>query len=279
MFDFATIRAVLLDMDGVLYRGKTVLPGVHDFLTFCEQQGIAYACITNNATRTREQYAQKLAALDIPISAERVFTSALITSHYLRETYPRGTTVYALGMDGLLDALFGDGYFVATEHKPELVVQGADFTLTYDKLKLGCLAIRAGARFIATNLDRTFPSEEGLVPGAGSLVAALQTATDTEPLVVGKPQPTMFRVALDMLQCAPEHALMIGDRLDTDIAGAKNAGLSGILVLTGVTTREELSASPHQPDAIFEQLPDLLAAWQRWIRQKAKPAGKQQSND
>jgi 4-nitrophenyl phosphatase len=142
------------------------------------------------------------------------------------------------------------------------VVQGADFTLTYEKLRLGCLAIRAGARFIATNMDRTFPSEEGLVPGAGSLVAALQTATDVEPLVIGKPQPIMFRVALDLLQCAPEHTLMIGDRLDTDIAGAQNTGLRGILVLTGVTTHEELETSPHRPDAVFEDLPELLAAWQ-----------------
>jgi 4-nitrophenyl phosphatase len=262
MLDFSTIQAVLFDMDGVLYRGNSPLPGVHTMLEFCEQRGIAYACITNNATRTREQYGRKLAAMDIPIAPERVFTSSLITSRYLREHYPRGTTIYAIGMEGLHDALFHDGYFVPDETAPQLVVQGADFTLTYEKLKTGCLAIRRGARFVATNLDRTFPSEEGLVPGAGSLVAALQAATDTEPLVVGKPQPTMFRVALDMLGSTPDTTLVIGDRLDTDIAGARNAGLRSALVLTGVSERAMLQESPHQPDAVFDDLTALHEAWQ-----------------
>jgi 4-nitrophenyl phosphatase len=262
MINFATIRTVLLDMDGVLYRGNSVLPGVHEMLSFCEQQGIAYACITNNATKTLEQYEQKLDSLGINVSADRILTSSLITSHYLREHYPRGTTVYALAMDGLDQALFHDGYFVPQEQNPQLVVQGADFTLTYEKLKLGCLAIRAGAKFIATNLDRTFPSEEGLVPGAGALVAALQAATDVEPLVVGKPRPIMFQVALDMLGSTPTHALMLGDRLDTDIAGAQNAGLHSALVLTGVSSRNDLEHSPHQPDAVYADLPELLEAWQ-----------------
>lgn len=265
MFDFSRFRTLLLDMDGVLYRGQQVLPGVHKLLQFCNQHDIAYACITNNATRTREQYGQKLAALGIPIAQEYVFTSALITSHYLRQHYPPGTTVYAIGMDGLVQALFDDGYFVPTDETPQLVVQGADFLLTYDKLKRGCLAIRAGATFIATNTDRTFPSEEGLVPGAGSLVAALQAATDVEPLVVGKPQPIMFQVALEMLQGKPETTLVIGDRLDTDIAGAQNAGLANVLVLTGVTRREDVAASPHQPDAVFDDLIAVYEAWQRAV--------------
>jgi 4-nitrophenyl phosphatase len=262
MLDFSTIRTILFDMDGVLYRGSTVLPGVHELLAFCEQQGIAYACITNNATRTRAQYCEKLSKMNLTIPQERIFTSSLITSYYLREHYPRGTTVYAIGMDGLTDALFHDGYFVPTEQQPQLVVQGADFTLTYAKLHTGCLAIRGGARHIATNTDRTFPGEEGLVPGAGSLVAILQAATGVEPQVIGKPEPTMFRAALEMLGGTPETALVVGDRLDTDIAGARNAGIRSVAMLTGVTSRTELETSPHQPDAVFNDLPALLAAWQ-----------------
>jgi 4-nitrophenyl phosphatase len=261
MLDLAAIRTVLFDMDGVLYRGNTVLPAVEDMIAFCDQQGIAYACITNNATRTQAQYGQKLTALDIAIPAERVLTSALVTSYYLREHYPRGTTVYAIGMDGLNDALFHDGYFMPENEKPHLVVQGADFTLTYEKLRVGALAIRAGARYVATNPDRTFPSEEGLVPGAGSILAALQAATDVAPLVIGKPQPTMFQVALEMLQATPDTSLVIGDRLDTDIAGAQNAGLQSALVLTGVSTAANVEASTVQPDAVFVNLNELLAAW------------------
>lgn len=261
MIDFTTIRTLLFDLDGVIYRGHTRLPGVPEMIAFCDQHAIAYACITNNSTRTPRQYEQKLAEMDIHVPAARVLTSALVTGRYLRAGYPRGTTVYAIGMQGLHEALFDDGYFVPEERDPQLVVQGADFEVTYEKLKIGCLSIRAGARFIATNPDRTFPTEQGLVPGAGSIMAALQAATDVEPFVVGKPQPTMFRVALELLGSTPETTVVVGDRLDTDIAGAQNAGLRSILVLSGVSNREEVAASPYQPDAVFEGLPELLAAW------------------
>lgn len=262
MLDFSTIRTVLFDMDGVLYRGDYVLPGVREILAFCDQQSIRYGCITNNASKTRQQYHHKLTAMQIPIPSECVISSALATGHYLREHYPRGTTVYVIGMEGLRDALFHDGYFVAEEDRPQLVVQGVDFELTYETLKRGCMAIRAGARFIATNPDRTFPSEEGLIPGAGALMAALQASTDVQPLIVGKPQPIMFQVALKMLEGNPETTVMIGDRLDTDIIGAHQANLRSILVLTGVTSRADLAASPYQPDAIFEDLVQVLEAWQ-----------------
>ncbi len=262
MLDFASIRTLLFDMDGVLYRGKTRLPGVPEILEFCQRRNIAYACITNNATMTPQQYEQKLAEMGIAIPGARVLTSALVTNRYVRDNYPPGTTIYAIGMRGLTEALFDDGYFVPQAERPQLVVQGADFDLTYEKLKLGCLAIRHGAHFIATNPDRTFPTEQGLIPGAGAIMAALQTATGVEPLVIGKPQPTMFRIALELLESVPEHTLMIGDRLDTDIAGARQAGLRSVLMLSGVTGRAELETTSHQPDAVFEGLPQLLAAWQ-----------------
>jgi 4-nitrophenyl phosphatase len=256
-----TIRAVLFDMDGVLYRGKTALPGVTELLAFLDQHAIAYGCITNNATMTPQQYEQKLTAMEIAIPAQRVLTSALVTNYYLRANYPRGTTVFAIGMRGLRDALFSDEYFVPNKQSPQLVVQGADFEINYETLKRGCLAIRAGAQFIATNPDRTFPTEEGLTPGAGAITAALQAATDVEPLVIGKPQPTMFHVAIELLNSTPETTLVVGDRLDTDIAGAQNAGLPSALVLTGVSTRDEVAQSQHQPDLIYDGLTKLLDAW------------------
>lgn len=253
------LRTLLLDMDGVLYRGKMVLPAVADLIAHCQQHDLPFATITNNATRTRQQYEEKLAGMGLAIRGEQVFTSAIITNTWLRQHYPRGTTVYAIGMRGLLDELFGDGYFVPTEEQPQLVVQGADFDLTYERLRLGCLAIRSGATYIATNPDRTFPAEDGLVPGAGAITAALVAATDVQPQVLGKPQPAMFQTALAMLGGEPASTLVIGDRLDTDIAGAQAAGIPSALVLTGVTTRAELEASSVQPDLVLNDLTELLA--------------------
>jgi 4-nitrophenyl phosphatase len=222
---------------------------------------VGYACITNNASMTPEQYEQKLAAMGIAMPARLVLTSALASGRYLRASYPRGTRVLIVGMRGLREAVLADGHFVEDELRPELVVQGADFELTYATLKRATLAIRAGARYIATNPDRTFPAEEGLIPGAGAIMAAIVAATDVQPLVIGKPAPTMFLVAAEMLGVAPAAALMIGDRLDTDIAGANSAGMFSALALTGVSQREDVGVEPGSPDMIISGLPELLEAW------------------
>lgn len=261
MLDLSQIRAVLFDMDGVLYRGKQVLPGVHDLLTFLDARGIGYACITNNASMTPGQYEDKLAEMGVAMPTQRVLTSALVTARYLRGAYPHGTRVLVVGMRGLREAIFGDGHFVEDLSFPELVVQGVDFELTYTTLKDATSAIRRGARYVATNPDRTFPSEEGLVPGAGAIMAALVAATDVTPLVIGKPAPTMFLVAAEMLGVEPQHTLMIGDRLDTDIAGANSAGMPSALVLTGVSQREDVGLGPDLPAMIITDLPELLEAW------------------
>lgn len=265
MLNLSTIRTLLFDMDGVVYRGKTRLPGMLEMLAFCDEQAIPYACITNNASKTQEQFEHKLSGMDIAIPGSRVFSSALVTGHYLRSHYPRGTRAFVIGMDGLREAVFGDGWFEPGDDNAQVVVLGIDFNVTYETFKTGCLAIRRGADYIVTNPDRAFPSEEGLLPGAGALAALLQTATDTDPLIIGKPEPTMFRVALEMLDAQPDTTLVVGDRLETDIAGAQNAGLKSVLVLTGVTTREHLAHSPYQPDDVYEGLPELLAAWQEQL--------------
>lgn len=261
MIAFNTLRAVLFDMDGVLYRGSQVLDGVHELLAFLNGRAVPYACITNNASMTPGQYEEKLAAMGVAMPAARVVTSAIATARHLRAAYPRGTRVFIVGMRGLREALLTDGHFVEDDVLPELVVQGADFELTYEKLRKATLFIRGGASYIATNPDRTFPSEEGLIPGAGAVTAALVAATDTTPLVIGKPAPTMFHVAAAMLEASPAQTLVIGDRLDTDIAGAIAAGMTSALVLTGVTHRAEVDESPVRPMAIYQDLPALLADW------------------
>jgi len=258
---FNQIQAVLFDMDGVLYRGRQVLGGVHELLGWLDARGVGYACITNNASMTPAEYEAKLGAMGIAMPARSVVTSAIATGRFLRGAYPRGTRVFIVGMLGLREALLADGYFVEDHAAPELVVQGADFALTYATLRQATLLIRQGARYIATNPDRTFPSEEGLIPGAGAIMAALVAATDVEPTVIGKPAPAMFHVAAELLGASPATTLVIGDRLDTDIAGAIAAAMPSVLVLTGVSTREEAERGPVRPDLIFADLPALLAAW------------------
>lgn len=257
------VTAVLFDMDGVLYRGSAALPGVAELLELLDARGVAYACCTNNATLTAAQYEAKLAKMGIHMPAARVVTSSVATRRWLETQAPRGTGVFVVGMDGLRSALLDDGYFVEDDERPAFVVVGMDFEVTYRRLRKACLLIRAGARFIGTNPDTTFPAEDGIVPGCGALLALLRAGAETEPFVIGKPGPTMFHAAIQMLGADPARTLTIGDRLDTDIAGARAAGLASVLVLTGVTTREALERSPVQPDLIFDDLPALRAAWQR----------------
>ena len=261
------MRAVLFDMDGVLYRGNSALPTVNELLAFLAERQVAYACITNNASRTREQFSAKLQMMGIAVPAERIVTSATATSVWLRSRAPRGTTIYMVGMDGLREALFGDGYFVEQRSegagRPDYVVVGADFEVTYAKLRAACLAIRAGATFVGTNPDTTYPTEEGLVPGVGALILALEAASDRRALIIGKPERAMFDAALQMLGVPNAEALVVGDRLNTDILGASRAGIPAVMVLTGVSTVQELAQSPVQPAAVFDGLPELLDAWRR----------------
>ncbi len=261
MFDLSHYTAALLDMDGVLYRGHDPLPGVNELLALFARRGIAYACVTNNAMLTPAQYEAKLAAMGIAIPAANVITSPIATRRYLETQAPRGTTAYYVGMDGLREALFGDGYFVLDEQRPQYVVVGLDMGATYAKLATAALAIRAGARFVGTNGDTTLPTERGLLPGAGSLLALLRAATEVEPFVIGKPAPTMLHAAVELIGADPLRTLVIGDRLDTDIEGAQAANLASALVFTGVTTPEILAQSAIQPDAVYADLPAMVAAW------------------
>lgn len=254
-------RAVVFDMDGVLYRGKMPLPGVSELFALLEARGIAYACATNNATLTPLEFSQKLADMGIRMAAERIVTSPVATRSYLEHRAPRATPVYCVGMNGLREALFGDGYFIEDDHKPSYVVVGMDFQVTYPQLRRACLHIRAGAQFIGTNPDTTFPAEDGIVPGCGAILALLRAGSEQEPYIIGKPGPALFEASIELLQAQPASTLTVGDRLDTDIAGARAAGLDSALILTGVTSREALASSELQPDLVFENLPALIEAW------------------
>jgi len=257
----ARIRYLLADLDGVFYRGDRPLPGAADLVHWLDRQGIPYLFLTNNSTRTPEGYAEKLVRLGLPVRPEQVLTSALATRAYLEARFPRGTGLYFIGMKGLEEALLGDGYFRWDEERPACVVVGLDTHLTYEKLRRATLLIRSGAAFIGTNPDRTFPAPEGIIPGCGAILAALEAATGVSPLVIGKPERWLLEEGMRRLGATPEHTAILGDRLDTDIAGGKRLGLVTLLVLTGVHGPADLEAADVQPDAVF---PDLVALRETW---------------
>lgn len=258
--DFRSLRAVVLDMDGVLWRGQDPLPGVPEFFQFLNQHNVVYTLATNNSTRTTDMFVEKLAQFGVPARPEQVITSSVATAAYIGRHYPVDTPIYVVGEAGIKQALAEAGYREDPDHA-RLVVVGLDFGVTYDRLRIATLRIREGAHFIGTNGDKSFPAPEGLVPGNGALLAAIQTATDVNPVVIGKPETAMFEVALERMGSTPDTTLMIGDRLETDILGGVRAGLKTVLVLTGTTTADQAREAPIQADMVVETLSELLAAW------------------
>lgn len=258
--DLASIKGLLIDMDGVLYRGLAPIHGAQPFIAFLRREGIPFLLLTNNSSLTPDQYVAKLGSMDMAISAEEVLTSAQATARYLARQEPAGARLYVIGREGLRQALKEQGFEIADEDVGYVTV-GWDWELTYDHLKRAALLVRAGAEFVATNPDATFPSEEGIIPGNGAILAALTAATDIEPLVIGKPQSTIFELALDQLDVGAPGVAVLGDRLETDILGAQRMGLGTLFVLSGVTSKDQLDQSPIQPDLVFEDVAHLHRAW------------------
>ncbi|MDR5709729.1 MAG: HAD-IIA family hydrolase [Armatimonadota bacterium] len=256
------IRGVVLDLDGVVYRGETPLPGAVAFLEHLRRTGLPFVFATNNATRIPEQYAERLARMGIPVTPAQVVTSASVAAEYLRTRVRPGTPVYAIGGEGLRSALREAGMVLSED--PEgvaFVVVGLDVEFTYAKLRAACRAIRRGAGFVATNRDPVLPVGEDLWPGAGSLVAAIEVATGKAPVVLGKPEPPLLEAALRRLGVPAAEALMIGDQLGTDIAGGVRMGMRTVLVLSGVS--REAEEGGVRPDLVVEDLADLLSRWPR----------------
>ncbi len=273
---FSGIKAVVLDMDGVLWRGDEPLPGMLELFQWLDESGTPFMLATNNSGKTPTDYIHKLALMGVhTVQEAHIITSGTATVRYMQSRYLPGTRVYIIGMDGLRHLLAEGGFDLTppTDDDPvQVVVVGIDKQLTYEALKEGTLFIRQGAAFIGTNGDKTFPAPEGLVPGAGSIIAALEAATDTTPVIIGKPDAPMFQAALSVLGTSPEETLMIGDRLNTDIEGGKNIGMKTALLFTGVTTPQGLQTSNIWPDVAYEGLPELLKAWagEAWYRAKQK---------
>lgn len=260
MAQLTGITHLIIDMDGVLYRGDRPLPQMGQFFRFLRQKPIPFMLATNNSTNTPYNYVEKLGRMGVQISPQEVLTSGQATARSLGQAYPAGTRVHVFGQDSLRQALIEEG-FVLAEQDVALVVASFDRNITYEKLKRATLLIRGGARFIATNLDATKPTEEGLIPGTGSMIAALRTATDVEPTIYGKPEPAMFNIAMAQMGARPETTAVIGDRPDTDLLGGRQAGCITIGVLSGAAGRSEMEA--FGPDFLFADIAALLSDWQQ----------------
>ena len=257
------VRGLLIDLDGVVYTGRQAIPGAASFVGQARQR-LPFLLVTNNSTAAPEDVAQRLASMGIEVKPEEILTSAQAAMAYVRAHSDGHQRVLVVGETGLRAAAEAEGLEVC-EAGAEWVVAGLDRGFDYQKLARATRAIRAGARFVASNADALLPIEGGdVLPGAGSIVAAIRAATEVEPVVVGKPEPAMFQAGLLKLGgLEPSQVAMIGDRLDTDIAGGRAAGLRTILVLTGVTTRALLETHPVHPDAIADDLPAVarLLGW------------------
>ncbi len=259
------IQGILLDVDGVLYRGNEIIPGAREFLTFLQEKGLPFVYLTNNSTLSPEDYAARLRKKGFPAHVKQVVGSAEATAHFLVQKHPLRSRLLVIGEKGLHQVLANAGFSITEDgDEAEVVVVGLDRHLTYTKLAEATYAIRRGAPFYGTNPDRTFPTERGLAPGGGAILAALEAATDCSPTIIGKPEAPIFYLALERLGLPPERVLMVGDRLETDILGAKRVGVRTALVLTGVTS-EPPPPGPAAPDIV---IPDLFALIHHFERHK-----------
>jgi len=257
----ADIHALILDMDGVLWRGSTLLDGVRELFDELSRSHRAAVVATNNATVDPASVVARLAQAGVTFPANLVLTSADAAGGYLARTFTAPIRVHVVGEAPLRRSLEQAGCQIvpAVDH-PQAVVVGMDRHLDWGKLTDATLAIRAGAAFIGTNPDRTFPSERGIGPGNGAVLAALEAATGVSPTVVGKPEPHLFLEAALRLQVQPPGCLVVGDRLETDILGGQRAGMRTALLLTGVTSKGQLPTSTIQPELVFDDLL-ALATW------------------
>jgi 4-nitrophenyl phosphatase len=258
------IKNIILDMDGVLWRGETPMPGLKNFFETLKEREIGFALATNNATKTASQYTEKFARFGVEVSAWYIVTSAEASAKHLSGQLESGSEVYVIGESGLHQAIQEQGFqipksdgFIGVDARTDAVVIGLTQRVCYEQLASATHLINHGALFIGTNPDPTYPSEFGSMPGAGALLAFVKSATKVNPTVIGKPNTAIFEEALMRLRSSIEDTVMVGDRLSTDIAGAHSAGLRAILLLSGVTQLSDLENSKIQPEWVFEDLQAL----------------------
>lgn len=263
-------QGLIIDMDGVLWHGNNPIAGLKPFFETLRAIQIPFVLATNNASLTQQQYVEKLAKFGVNVDASEVLTSSMATAKYLDERVPQNQRrAFVIGEEGLRQPLQQYGFTLTdlyqvnqpdkgiTDIGADIVVSGLDRKLTWDKLATATLNIKAGAQFFATNSDTTLPTELGEVMGNGGTLAALEAVTGIKPVSIGKPEPILYQQALSILNTSVEQTVAIGDRLDTDILGAVNAGMRSALVLTGVSQQKDVAESAYKPTWIMQDINEV----------------------
>ena len=254
----ADVKCFLLDMDGTFYLGNQLLPGALEFIHLLEQRGIQYQFLTNNSSKTRKEYADKIRRMGLDLPESKIFTSGEATAIYLAQRKP-GAVLYVVGTPAL-EREFREHGFQLSSEQPDFVVLGFDTTLTYEKIWKLCDLVVSGVPFIATHPDINCPTETGFMPDVGAMLAMIAASTGKKPdVIIGKPYAPIVEALVEKLHIPVESLCMVGDRLYTDIALGRT-GLTTVLVLSGETHPEDLPTSPFQPDFVMENLASLAAA-------------------
>lgn len=257
------IKALILDMDGVVWRGDAPIGDLPSIFNRIRARGLKFVFATNNSTKTSEQYVERLKGFGVEAEPWQVITSSQAAARAISQKFPHGTEVLVIGEDGLRIPLEQEGLeVISLENAPQaqVVVMGMDRTVSFEKISEAALLVRKGIPFYATNTDKTFPTPRGQIPGAGAWVSVITTATNVEPIVAGKPFPFLMDLALEKLGTKKEETLVVGDRLETDIAAGQAVGCPTALVLSGVSTKEQADNWKPKIDIVVNDLATLVSA-------------------
>ena len=270
---FTNIKALIIDMDGVLWRGDQPITGLNDFFDTLRKINIPFILATNNASLTPTQYTEKFARMGVTIKLKEILTSAMATALHLSKQYtPKTTRVFVIGEQGIKEPLLekgftltglneiNDGNGIHSKTGPHIVICGLDRKISWEKMSTATLNINAGAAFFGTNGDTSFPMELGETLGNGAILAALTAATHVTPTIIGKPEPIIYQQAMAILKSKPEETIAIGDRLDTDILGAIKSDIRSLMVLTGVSNHKDVAESPFKPTWVMDSISSITLA-------------------
>lgn len=248
-------KAYLIDMDGVLVKGSSPIRGAVDFIESLKEAGCPFLVLTNNSMYTPRDLRARLQGAGLDIPEDSIFTSAQATAAFLHDQRPGGSA-FVIGEAGLTTALHEIGYVLA-EHETDYVVLGETNSYSFERITNAVRQVASGSRFIATNPDVSGPAEAGIVPATGAVASLISAATGIEPFFVGKPNPLMMRAALRNLGTHSGETVMVGDRMDTDIIAGTESGMETVLVLSGVTRREEVDRFPYRPSRVLNSVAEL----------------------
>ena len=256
MLDFNTKKGFICDMDGVIYHGNQILPGVREFIQWLQDNRKGYLFLTNNSGLTPLELHNKLLRMGMGVPPEHFYTSALATAAFLKDQKP-GCSAYVIGEAGLLNALYDAG-IVMNDVDPDYVVVGEAKSYSLETLTVATNLVMKGAKLIGANSDVSGPIEKGIAPACGALTAPIELATGRKAYFCGKPNPLMMRTGLNILGCHSAEAVMVGDRMDTDVISGLESGMSTVLVLSGISTRDTLNEYAYRPSAVLDGVGDIV---------------------